>query len=251
MGKLITAHAITDDNFDIVAAIDQKNHPDLGKDAGQLAGVANINVPVTTNFPDNCDVLIEFALPQASDKTIEYCADAGCALVMGTTGLDDNAKMLIEDAAKKIPVIYGTNMSVGMNVLFALVGKAADMLGSDYDIEIVEQHHKFKKDAPSGSAMTLAERICEATNRDVKSCLNFGRQGKDTLRKDDQIGIHAIRAGGIAGRHEVIYANAGETVSIGHIAHGREGFAKGALRAAEWLTGKDPGLYTMADVLGL
>ena len=191
------------------------------------------------------------ALPEASARTIEYCAETGAALVIGTTGFDDELKSKVEAAAEKIPIIYGTNMSVGMNVLFALVGKAAKMLGDDYDIEIVEQHHKFKKDAPSGSAITLAEKICEATGRDVKKSLVFGREGQDALRQEGQIGIHAVRAGGIAGRHQVIYSNAGETVSLGHIAHGREGFAQGALRAAQWLIDKEAGLYTMADVLGI
>ncbi|MBN1795821.1 MAG: 4-hydroxy-tetrahydrodipicolinate reductase [Sedimentisphaerales bacterium] len=251
MGRRIIACAIDADYFEIIAAVECKNHPDFGKDAGQLAGGKVINVPVTTNYPEKADVVIEFALPESSTRTSEFCVETGAALVIGTTGLDNKQKAKIEAAAKKIPIIYGTNMSVGMNVLFALAGKAAAMLGNDYDIEIVEQHHKFKKDAPSGSALILAEKICEATGRDMKNSLVFGREGKDTLRQQGEIGIHAVRAGGIAGRHEVIYSNAGETVTLGHIAHGREGFSQGALRAAQWLIGKKPKLYTMADVLGL
>jgi len=251
MGKRIIALAVESRKFDIISAVENDDHSDIGKDAGELAGVGNIGVEISCDFPEKADVLIEFALPQASGRTIEHCAAEGIPLVMCTTGLADEQKKQIENATSKIPVIYGTNMSVGMNVLFSLVGKAAVMLGDNYDIEIVEQHHKYKKDAPSGSAITLAENICADTKRDVKTCLNFGRHGKEDLRLNGQIGIHAVRAGGIAGRHEVIYANEGETISFGHIAHGREGFARGALRAANWLIDKTPGQYTMTDVLGL
>jgi 4-hydroxy-tetrahydrodipicolinate reductase len=142
-------------------------------------------------------------------------------------------------------------MSVGMNVLFALVGKAASMLGEEYDIEIVEQHHRFKKDAPSGSAFTLAENICNATGKKFPDCLTFGRSGKDALRDKGKIGIHSIRAGDIVGIHSVIFSTLGETITLNHTAHSRDTFARGALRAAGWLIGKKPALYSMADVLGL
>jgi 4-hydroxy-tetrahydrodipicolinate reductase len=142
-------------------------------------------------------------------------------------------------------------MSVGMNTLFALVGKAASMLGPDYDIEIVEQHHRFKKDAPSGSALTLAENIAQATNRQFPDCLTHGRNGKDALREKGKIGMHAVRAGDIVGIHSVIFSTLGETVTLNHTAHSRDTFVRGALRAAGWLINKKPGLYSMADVLGL
>ena len=251
MGQRVLSLCKDAAGFNIIAAVETANHPDIGKDAGLLAGAGPIGVNISSDFPQAADVVIEFALPAAGERTVEFCVEKKAALVMGTTGLNADQKAKVESAAKTISVIYGTNMSVGMNVLFNLVGKAAAMLGDDYDIEIVEQHHKFKKDAPSGSALTLAENICQATDRDPKSSLVYGRQGKDAMRQKGQIGIHAVRAGGIAGRHQVIYSNAGETVTLGHIAHGRESFAQGALRAAQWLIGKEPGLYTMADVLGL
>ena len=138
-----------------------------------------------------------------------------------------------------------------MNVLFSLVGSAAGMLGEDYDIEIIEQHHRFKKDAPSGSALTLAEKICKATDRDIQASVIYGREGKNALRKKGQIGIHAVRAGDITGIHSIIFSTLGETVTLNHTAHSRDGFAKGALRAAEWLLGKKPALYSMANVLGI
>jgi 4-hydroxy-tetrahydrodipicolinate reductase len=142
-------------------------------------------------------------------------------------------------------------MSVGMNVLFALVGKAAAMLGEDYDIEIVEEHHRFKKDAPSGSALTLAQKICDATGRPYPASLTHGRSGKDALRKKGEIGMHAIRAGDITGVHSVIYGTLGETITLNHTAHSRDTLVRGALRAAEWLVHKPPALYSMFDVLGI
>jgi 4-hydroxy-tetrahydrodipicolinate reductase len=142
-------------------------------------------------------------------------------------------------------------MSVGMNVLFALVGKVATMLGEAYDIEIVEQHHRFKKDAPSGSALTLAQRICEATGRDHPDSLTYGRSGKDAQRQGKTIGMHAVRAGDITGIHSIIYGTLGETITLNHTANSRDTFVRGALRAAAWLLDKQPGLHSMADVLGI
>ena len=141
-------------------------------------------------------------------------------------------------------------MSVGMNVLFNLVGKVATMLGDEYDIEIIEQHHRFKKDAPSGSALTLAENICKATGRDCSGSLTHGRIG-DGLRQKGTIGMHAVRAGDITGVHSVIFGTLGETVTVNHTANNRDTFVRGALRAAKWLVGKEPVLYSMADVLGI
>jgi 4-hydroxy-tetrahydrodipicolinate reductase len=138
-----------------------------------------------------------------------------------------------------------------MNVLFSLAGKIAAMLGDDYDIEIIEQHHRFKKDAPSGSALTIAEKICDATERDYPGSLVYGRSGKNAMRRKGEIGIHAIRAGDITGIHSVIFGCLGETFTLNHTAHSRDTFIRGALRAAKWIVGKEPALYSMADVLGL
>ncbi|UCD57630.1 MAG: 4-hydroxy-tetrahydrodipicolinate reductase, partial [Candidatus Hydrogenedentota bacterium] len=157
----------------------------------------------------------------------------------------------IEEAAAQIPVIYGTNMSVGMNVLFELVGRVAGMLGAEYDVEIVEEHHRFKKDAPSGSALTLAQRICDATGRKFPEALMHGRSGADALRKKGRIGVHAVRAGDIVGVHSVAFGTLGETVTLNHRANSRDTFVRGALRAAGWLVGKKPGLYSMTNVLGI
>jgi 4-hydroxy-tetrahydrodipicolinate reductase len=251
MGRRIISLGIDAGWFDIIAAVDAKSHPDIGKDAGLVASVGPINVKLDSTYPAGADVAIDFSQPAAADKTIDYCLKGGVALVLGTTGLTEKQREKMETASAKIPLIYGTNMSVGMNVLFSLAGKFALMLGDEYDTEIIEQHHRFKKDAPSGSALVLAENICKATGKKFPNCLIHGRSGKDALRQKGTIGIHAVRAGDIVGIHSVIFSTLGETVTLSHTAHSRDTFAIGALRAARWLVGKKPGLYSMADVLGI
>jgi len=251
MGRRILSLCIDAGRFDIIAAVEEENHPDFGKDAGLIASAAPLNVNIGNVYPAGADVVIDFSSPAAADRTIDYCLGDGAALVLGTTGLAYEQLAKIKAATKKIPVIYGTNMSVGMNVLFSLAGKTASMLGEEYDIEIIEQHHRFKKDAPSGSALTLAENICKATGRSFPDCLTLGRSGKDALRDKGTIGVHAVRAGDITGIHSVIFAALGEKVTLNHTAHSRDTFARGALCAAEWLTGKESGAYSMANVLGI
>lgn len=251
MGKRILALAAESGQFDIVAAVERPGHPDIGKDAGLVAAVGPLNVKLMGTYPNAADVAIDFSQPEAAIATIDYCVNKKIALVLGTTGLGDLQREKIKAASKKIPVLYATNMSVGMNVLFNLVGKTASMLGEEYDIEIIEQHHRFKKDAPSGSALTLAENICKATGRNLADSITYGRSGKEVLRQQGAIGIHAVRAGDITGIHSVIFGTLGETVTINHTAHTRDTFARGALRAAKWLVGKKPTLYSMADVLGI
>lgn len=251
MGRRILAVAVEEGLFSIVAATEHPQHPDLGKDAGILAGIETLNVSLSTGLPKKADVLIDFSLPEAAEATIHHCRDNGIALVMGTTGLSKSHFDLLNQAAKRIAIVQATNMSLGMNLLFALVGKVAKSLGEEYDIEIVEAHHRFKKDAPSGSALSLAESICKETDRKYPDCLINGREGKETLRKKGEIGMHAVRAGDIIGQHTVLYSTLGETVTIAHNAHTRDTFARGAVRAARWVVGQKPGLYSMRDVLGL
>jgi 4-hydroxy-tetrahydrodipicolinate reductase len=251
MGRRILALAAQAQEFDIIAAVDRAGHADIGRDVGVLAGIGEINVKLDSDYPATADVMIDFSLPGTADKVIDYCVENNVALVMGTTGLDDKQVEKLDRAGKKIPIVRASNMSVGMNVLFQLAGKVAQMLGPDYDIEIVEAHHRFKKDSPSGTALTLAENIATETGRDWPGCLVHGREGKDALRKKDTIGMHAIRAGDITGEHSVIFSTLGETVTLSHKAHTRDTFAHGAMRAARWVVGKGPGLYSMADVLGM
>ena len=251
MGRRIISLSIDAGWFDIIAAVETKGHPDIGKDAGLAASAGPMNVKLDSIYPASADVAIDFSQPAAADKTIDYCLEGDVALVLGTTGLTEKQREKIKTASAKIPVIYGTNMSVGMNVLFSLVGKLALMLGDEYDTEVIEQHHRFKKDAPSGSALVLAENICKATGKKFPDCLIHGRSGKDALRQKGTIGMHAVRAGDITGIHSVVFSTLGETVTLNHTAHSRDTFAIGALRAARWLVGKKPGLYSMADVLGI
>ena len=251
MGRRIIALAVEAEQFEIIGAIEKAGHTDIGKDAGFVAGIGNLNINIAEGFTGKADIVIDFSLPEAANATIDYCVKQGAALVLGTTGLGEKEHKILRNVSSKIPVVCATNMSVGMNALFTLVGKMASLLGPDYDIEIVEQHHRFKKDAPSGSALTLAQNICKATRRPYPDSLVYGRQGKDAQRVKGQIGMHAVRAGDITGVHSIIFGTLGETVTIEHSANSRDTFARGALRAAEWLINKKPGLYSMADVLGL
>lgn len=251
MGRRITAMAVENGELEVVAAVDMAGHPDTGVDAGLAAGVGAIGVAISPDYPAVADVMIDFSLPEATDAVIDYCVASKVALVLATTGISEAQVAKLNRAAETISVVYATNMSVGMNVLFATVGKVAKMLGEDYDIEITEAHHRFKKDAPSGSALSLAEEIANETDRAFPDCLVHGREGRDALRKKGTIGMHAIRAGDITGQHSVIYSALGETVTISHNAHNRDNFARGAVRAANWLTGKKTGLYSMKNVLGI
>ncbi len=252
MGSRILSLAAEFGQFDIVAAVERPGHPDLGKSLIPAANSSSAEILLA----DTCetveaDVAIDFSLPEASEQTADFCLKNDIALVCGTTGLNDQHRDKLKDASKQVPVLYATNMSVGMNALFALAGKVASMLGEDYDVEIVEQHHRFKKDAPSGTAKTLAENICRATGRDAAESLVHGRSGTDAQRQKGEIGMHAVRAGDIAGVHSVIFGTPGETITVNHTANSRDTFVRGALRAAQWLVGKQPGLYSMADVLGI
>lgn len=251
MGRRIIALSKEIDAFRVVGAVDSPQHPDLAKDAGCLAGIENLGVPLSAKLEGKADVVVDFSAPQAADAAIDFCERSGIALVLGTTGLSNQQMMRLSTAAIKIPIVQATNMSMGMNLLFALVGKVAKALGPEYDIEIVEAHHRFKKDAPSGSALSLAEAVCRETGRNYPGCLTFGREGKEALREKGSIGMHAVRAGDIVGRHSVIYGTIGETITIEHNAHSRDTLVRGALHAAEWVARQAPGLYKMLDVLGL
>jgi 4-hydroxy-tetrahydrodipicolinate reductase len=251
MGRRILALATEEQVFQVVGAIDHPSHPDLGKDAGLLAGVASLGVKLDSQFSNKASVVIDFSLPVAVTQTVDWCVQNKAALVMGTTGLEKTQMDILQKAAEKIAIVQATNMSLGMNLLFNIVGKVAAALGPDYDIEITEAHHRFKKDAPSGSALSLAKSICDSTGRDYPGCLVHGREGKESSRQAGTIGMHAIRSGDIVGQHSVIYGTLGETVTISHNASSRDTFARGALRAAGWVLKQKPGLYNMLHVLGL
>ena len=251
MGIRILTLALEEGYFEISACVDRPDHPDLGKDVGALAGKDHVGVMLTSTYPVAGDVMIDFSLPESTENAIEFCAENKVALVTGTTGLSETHLETLKKLSKQVAVVQATNMSVGMNVLFNIAPKLAEMLGKEYDIEIVEAHHRFKKDSPSGSALTLAKNIADKTKRPYPDSLVHGREGKDCQRIKGTIGMHAIRAGDITGEHSVIFSTLGETVTISHSAHDRDNFARGAIRAAKWIIDQKPGLYSMADVLGI
>lgn len=198
-----------------------------------------------------CDVLIDFSHPSATEAVNRVCLDGGKPLVIGTTGHSGEERKLIEKTAKWLPVVLSPNFSVGVNALFWLTREAARMLGEDFDLEIVETHHRLKKDAPSGTARKLAEILCEVRRLDYATDARHGREGLIGERPAKEIGVHSIRAGDVVGDHTVTFGGPGERLELTHKASSRETFAAGALRAARWIIGKPPGLYSMQDVLGL
>ena len=206
---------------------------------------------VVSDLPPGVNALIDFSAPTATRAMIQSCVKHKTAMVIGTTGLTASDHVIIDEAAKTIPILQATNTSLGVNVLLAIVAQTAQQLGSAYDIEIVEAHHNQKKDSPSGTALSLAEAICQATGRNIDQSLVHGRHGADTLRKAGTIGMHAVRMGDVVGEHTVYFATSGERIEVKHTASNRDTFARGALRAAEYIAGKAPGRYTMRDVLGL
>ena len=230
MGQAIIAAAQTAD-VAIVAGLDQGD--DLTKEIGA------------------CDAVVDFSHPSATDAICRVCLGAGKPLVIGTTGHANEERAFLEKAAKSLPVVFSPNFSVGVNALFWLTRKASEMLGEDFDLEIVETHHRLKKDAPSGTAKRLAEILCEVRKLDYARNVAHGREGLIGERPAAEIGVHSIRGGDVVGDHTVTFAGRGERLELTHKAASRETFAAGALRAAGWVVGRPPGLYTMEDVLGL
>lgn len=250
MGRRLVALASASEAFEVVEALEASGHHLLGRDIGELAGVGKTMVAVTDKPSVICEVMIDFSLPDAAGARAGYCAAHKIALVVGTTGLGQQEQAQLQAAAQQTAVLVGANMSLGVNLLFKLAGEVAKKLGQDYDIEIVETHHRFKKDAPSGTALVLGRQIAGAMGWPWPGCAVHGREGKQAERKEKTIGLHAVRAGDTVGEHQVIYAALGETIVLTHRAHTRDTFVRGALRAAQWLTGRQPGMYSMADVLG-
>ncbi len=198
-----------------------------------------------------CDVVIDFSAHTATPGIVELCAKNKKSIVIGTTGFSETEKSAIVNRQPAIPMVLATNFSTGVNTLFWLTRKAAEILGNDFDLEVVEMHHRLKKDAPSGTATTLLEILGDVRKVQLAEALRHGRKGIIGARTQNEIGIHAIRGGDVVGDHTVIFANVGERVELTHKASSRDTFANGALRAAQWLVQQKPGLYDMQDVLGL
>lgn len=250
MGMRLIAMAREAAVFTILAAIDRPDSFAISKDAGEVAGVGKIGVPITHDMRPTPQVLIDFTAPAAMRHWLKTCRDRRIPMVIGTTGLSDSDHAAIDQASEDIPVLQAPNMSLGVNLMMRLVADVAARLGDDYDIEIVEGHHRFKKDAPSGTAMGLADAILKATGKSTED-LVMDRHGDDCVRQRGQIGMHSLRIGDEVGRHTAYFASLGERLEITHVATNRDTFVHGALRAATWLATQNPGRYTMSDVLGL
>ena len=251
MGQRIVALGNESGDFEIVAGLEYPKHEKLGEDIGLIAGIGELGVKLTHELATPPEVMIDFSIPQSSDCWIQYCLAHKVPMVIGTTGFTDDQLQRLKDASQKIPMVFAANMSLGVNLLFKLVHQIARTLDDAYDIEIDETHHRFKRDAPSGTAMELARQIAAGKDWPFPDCLVHGREGGDCLRQEKTIGMHALRAGDTVGIHNVRFSTLGETITLSHNAHSRDTFVRGALHAAQWITQQKPGLYNMFDVLGL
>lgn len=255
MGQRLVALAREDPELKLAYAMEHSGHPWIGKDLGTVAGLGKINVPVARSLCPNCDieVVIDFTVAEAAVLHAEEAAAQSIPIVIGTTGMDKAQKARVAACAKRIPVLQAPNFSVGVNVLFKAAAMVAQALGPEYEVEIVEAHHDQKVDAPSGTAIGLADAIAGALAKDLKQDAIYGRFGMTGKRPKHEIAIHALRMGDVVGEHTAYFAIGGERIELTHRASSRDTFARGALRAAKWLVKKrkKPGFYTMAQVLGL
>jgi len=263
MGQRVVALAVGDQDsstFSLVSAIDHPNHPKIGQDAGTVAGVRPLGVPVSASWPDAADVVIDFSLPEAIDACFERCVADGRPLVVATTGLSETQKESLAAAACSIPIVWAPSMSLAVNLSMKMAQQMTaalrDVTGG-VDIEILERHHRFKADAPSGTALKFGEMIAEAMNADEPIEHIHGREGHTGQRTRNEIGYHAIRVGDNPGEHTIVFGMLGERIELNVAASNRDCYATGALAAAKWLIqGRDgslmpAGMYNMFDVLGM
>ena len=253
MGRTLIEAVLNAADMQLAAALEQPDSPFLGKDAGEFAG-APCGVAITADFDTalaNADCLIDFTRPAGTLAHLASCHKRDVAMVIGTTGLEGEQKLLIQDASHSIPIVFAPNMGVGVNLVFKLLDTAARVLSQGYDIEVIEAHHRHKVDAPSGTALRMGEVVAEALGRDLSTCAVYGREGVTGERDPSTIGFATVRGGDIVGDHTVLFAGTGERVEITHKASSRMSFALGSLRAARFLAGKRNGLFDMQDVLGL
>ncbi|UCD30835.1 MAG: 4-hydroxy-tetrahydrodipicolinate reductase [Desulfobacterales bacterium] len=254
MGRALIEAIQQSETAQLSVALERPGSSVIGADAGEVAGIGALGIklvddvrPVVGDF----DVLIDFTRPDVTETNLEACLDAGKKMVIGTTGFSDKQKSFIDQASKKIGVVFAPNMSVGVNLCFKLLDIAARIMGDYTDIEVIEAHHRHKVDAPSGTAIRMGEVVANALGRDLNDCAIYGREGITEERDRKTIGFETIRAGDIVGEHTVMFADIGERVEITHKASSRMTFANGAVRAAGWIMQHQTGLYDMQDVLGL
>ena len=252
MGRLIIQSVAQQADMELVGAIEYPEHPQIGSDAGVVAGVGTIGVAITGTLGEaleSADVVIEFSKPEATVQHLQQVVDADKAMVIATTGYTPDELVTINELAAQIRCVMAPNMSLGVNVMIQALALIAKALGDDYNIEVIEAHHNHKADAPSGTALRLAETVATALGRDLAEVGVYGRHGIVGARTQQEIGIHAVRGGDIAGDHTVLFATEGEQLSVVHRAHSPEAFAKGAIRAARWVVNAPKGLHDVSEVL--
>jgi 4-hydroxy-tetrahydrodipicolinate reductase len=254
MGRQLIEACIQANDVILAAALEHPQSNFIGSDAGELASIGKQKINIVTDLNtiiSQFEVLIDFTTPEATLAHLAKCQAMAKRMVIGTTGFSAQQRQLIEQAAQKIAIVLAPNMSVGVNLTFKLLEIAAQVLGEEVDIEIIEAHHRHKVDAPSGTALRMGEIVAQTLGRNLAECAVYGRQGKTNERDRRTIGFETIRAGDIVGEHTVLFAGSGERVEITHKASSRMTFAKGAIRAAQWIMQKEIGLFDMQDVLGL
>ncbi len=254
MGRAVIEIVLDDERARLAAAIEHAGHGALGQDAAVLAGRAPIGVTLGDDIDaalERAQVVIDFSGPAASRALLERCARARLPAVVGTTGMDDACRSALDALARVAPVVFAPNFSVGVNILWSLCERAAQLAGEEFDLEIVEMHHHHKVDAPSGTAVRMIEVVAAARGLDPRRAVVPGRNGQVGARRAGEIGVHALRGGDVVGDHTLVLAGPGERIELTHRAHGRQIFARGAVRAGHWVVGRPAGLYGMADVLGL
>ena len=254
MGRMLIEAVQENPQTTLNAAIERQGSSLVGADAGEVAAIGRLDVQIVDDLKaviNDIDVLIDFSLPAATEQNMQICAANKVALVIGTTGFNEQQEQVLKDASKQIAIVYAGNYSTGVNLSLKLLGMAAKAFGNDADVEVIEAHHKHKIDAPSGTAYMMAEAVAEARGQNLKDVAVYGREGQTGERKAGSIGIHAIRGGEIIGDHTVMFIADGEVVEITHRARARMTFAAGAVRAATWVIKQEVGQYNMQDVLGL
>lgn len=253
MGRMLIEATLKNDAVELGGAFDVAGSPAIGRNAGELVGLAS-DVLVSDDLVGGLaavDCLIDFTRPAGTLAHLELCRRAGVGMVIGTTGFEADGKEKIAEAARDIPVVFAPNMAVGVNVAFKLLDMAARIMSHGYDIEIVEAHHRMKIDAPSGTALRMGEVVAQALGRDLETCAIYGREGVTGERDPSTIGFATVRGGDIVGDHTVMFCGIGERVEITHKASSRMPYALGSLRAAQFIAGRPNGLFDMQDVLGL
>jgi 4-hydroxy-tetrahydrodipicolinate reductase len=254
MGSRLVALLAEERDLKLVGALEAPGHPSLGRDAGEVAGIGRVGVPIGADperllGPDR--ILMEFSVPEATLAHLRLVGRQGGRAVIGTTGFSPAQREEVEALARTAAILLSPNMSVGVNVAFRVLAEMARLLGEGYDVEITEIHHRFKKDAPSGTALRMAEIVARALGRDLGRHAVYGRQGLPGERTAEEIAVFSLRSGDVVGEHTVSFGALGERLELTHRAHSRDTFARGALRAARFIAGAGPGLYSMQDVLGL